>query len=411
MGFGKYSWCYSILNGNNYALLGSEVFQFANATYNGNNEYTLDTLLRGRRGTEWATDSHSIDELFVFLNPAEILFNAGTLNLNRIYKAITFGQSLESGKDVEIVADGTNLKPFSVINITSNIYEENNDLNIKWMRRDRYISGYFCILPLSEEFEKYHLEIYNSNSSLIRDEYIINDTIFNYSSELRLSDGLFGDERDTFKYRISQVSNMVGDGYDIYIEKLSEHIPNQYSDAFTGIDGSSPSYSFYSDYYYGNVSSTITEIQNNQLRLKNTVDSEGYHGIEFNNIIYGDFDISFDFNQVTYASHVKVGLYIGSVYIYTKTAYGELYYRDYDNGSTIELSSKFPNQSGSIRMVRKNNIISYQYKNTLTSEWSIIPTVVNNYSGYGIKPIIKMGKNYKFTSTQEYLIDNLEVLI
>jgi hypothetical protein len=43
-----------VLDGANAALIGNEVVQFAEVSELGENQYELRTLLRGRRGTEWA---------------------------------------------------------------------------------------------------------------------------------------------------------------------------------------------------------------------------------------------------------------------------------------------------------------------------------------------------------------------
>ena len=401
----------SVLNGKNYVILGSEVFQFADVINNGDETFTLYNLLRGRRGTEWATKNHSADEVFVLLNPAEIQFSFSTLNTERLYNAITLGQGISTGSDFPITCDGTNLKPFSVINTTHSVYDLNHDFIIKWARRDRYISGYFRSLPMSEAQAKYRVKIYDSDQALIRDQYITYNTYFEYTAGLRILDGLFGDERDTFTYEINQVSDAVGDGYSMTGEKLSEYKPSYYSDDFTGIDGSPPSYSFYSLYLEGNVISHSEEILDNQLNLVSRIDKYGYTGIEMDQTVYGDFDISFDFTEIVPVSNLLIGVFIGSVFIYTKSVYNELFYRDFDNGTTIKLLNVFPNHSGSLRILRSNGVISYMYKNTLSSNWTLLPITVSNYTGSGQKAIIKMGKNYKFTKNQSYLIDNLEVYI
>ncbi|MDD3181308.1 MAG: phage tail protein [Alphaproteobacteria bacterium] len=56
-----------VLNWNNVGVLGEELIQWRNATLLAENLYELSGLLRGRRGTEWATGTHKLGERFVVL--------------------------------------------------------------------------------------------------------------------------------------------------------------------------------------------------------------------------------------------------------------------------------------------------------------------------------------------------------
>ena len=49
----------SLLTGNNYCIIGTEILQFAVALDNLDGTFTISTLLRGRRGTESYTHTHT----------------------------------------------------------------------------------------------------------------------------------------------------------------------------------------------------------------------------------------------------------------------------------------------------------------------------------------------------------------
>jgi hypothetical protein len=59
-------------NGSNPAVVGNEIIQYRDATLNDDGTWVLTNLLRGRRGTEWACDSHVAGELFIALDTETI---------------------------------------------------------------------------------------------------------------------------------------------------------------------------------------------------------------------------------------------------------------------------------------------------------------------------------------------------
>ncbi|MDE2030328.1 MAG: phage tail protein, partial [Alphaproteobacteria bacterium] len=61
-------------NGTNAALLGGEIIQFQTATLVGPGLYRLSNLLRGRRGTESAINTHNVGEAFVLLQEGAVDF-------------------------------------------------------------------------------------------------------------------------------------------------------------------------------------------------------------------------------------------------------------------------------------------------------------------------------------------------
>uniref|UniRef100_A0AB74UMA9 Rcc01698-like C-terminal domain-containing protein n=1 Tax=Caulobacter phage BL57 TaxID=3348355 RepID=A0AB74UMA9_9VIRU len=83
--------------GQNAIIVGEEIMQFRDAVENPDGSWTIWNLLRGRRGTQYACDTHVAGEKFIFLDERSIEFqaeNLDTAGLNRWYKAVGSGMSL-----------------------------------------------------------------------------------------------------------------------------------------------------------------------------------------------------------------------------------------------------------------------------------------------------------------------------
>ncbi|MCP3899117.1 MAG: hypothetical protein GY707_05220 [Desulfobacteraceae bacterium] len=394
-----------LLNGNNYVKIGNEILQYMEFTEDGNDLYTISTFLRGRRGTEWAIENHSINEDFVLLNFEDILFSFSTLNTSRKYKAVTFGSYIDDASEEEVTYQGTNLKPFSPINLTDK-YSIDNSLSIDWMRRDRYISGYMRSLPLSEDYELYNLYIYSKDSILLREELSITPP-YVYTSLKRTEDGLYGTKDDIFNFEISQISDQVGEGYRLKDSKAHEHKKEKYFESFTGANNSSPQYSFYS-LYENNIQTYTQEILDNSLRLYVQSSTQyGGVGIKFNNPIIGDFDISFDFNVFAEVNGSSLVFFAGSVAIYVwRDSNKQIRYYDYDSGVIRSISRV--NSYGSIRIRSINGVIEYMWKDGSSSTWEVAVQKIYTLNCYGFIPHISTYEHLSIYGSYEYLIDNLE---
>ena len=68
------------LNNAQVACIGSEIVGFRNAVQNADGSYTVNGLLRGLLGTEWAIGSHVLGEQFVLLDPAALEGVGANLN-------------------------------------------------------------------------------------------------------------------------------------------------------------------------------------------------------------------------------------------------------------------------------------------------------------------------------------------
>jgi hypothetical protein len=166
----------NVLNGRNVAILypSLEIIQFQNATLNGDGTYTLDTLLRGRRGTEWACGTAGQGERVLFPLIQGGLLHEQTalslLNATRSYRAITLGADQNSTGVVQTLAlKGRDLMPYAPCQITGS-RDGSNNLLIQWQRRTRLgatnIAG--GKLTLAEDTESYDVVIVDGSGNVLR---------------------------------------------------------------------------------------------------------------------------------------------------------------------------------------------------------------------------------------------------
>lgn len=147
----------------NAALVGSEVIQFREATLVSAGTYTLRGLLRGRRGTEHLTDSHTGAELFVLLSTSGMRYiTQQTDDIGKLvyYKAASAGQKLSVVSSKSITPESNSLKPFAPVNVRAS-RSDSGDMVLTWDRRTRLSESWLLgTLPLGESTESYEVEIY-----------------------------------------------------------------------------------------------------------------------------------------------------------------------------------------------------------------------------------------------------------
>jgi len=202
---------FDVLNAESYVSIGKEILQYVDLIDHGDNTYTLSNLLRGRRGTEWAVDTHDIDETFVFLSSDMYFDSTASLNVDTYYKATTFGSFTDDSIKHFIRPEIICLKPFSVSYVRGH-RNELNDLEIVWMRRSRDVTGYFNTLTLMEEEEIYEIDILDSGDNVVATK-IVNEPTYIYldADQLLEIPGHFSGA--DVKLVIYQVSGIVQRGY------------------------------------------------------------------------------------------------------------------------------------------------------------------------------------------------------
>lgn len=207
----------AVLNGANHCVVGNEVIGFKNAEQIDAYNYRLSGLLRGRRGTEWATTTHAIGDRFVFLDSSKLgrlNFETSEIGATRLYKAVTIGDTL--GQTIE--------KSFTFNNIGQECYSPtyltghraaSNAILIRWVRRTRIGGEWrdYVNAVVGEVSLEYKLEIWdNTFTTLKRTVTALSSESYTYSSADQTTD--FGGLVTNFGVKVFQVSATMGIGYE-----------------------------------------------------------------------------------------------------------------------------------------------------------------------------------------------------
>ena len=160
----------------NAMLIGSEVIRFTTATLQSANPnvYRLRRLLRGQRGTEWATTGHASVERAVLLRPRglrRVVSDAAELATLQKVRAATIGTVAADAAPQNFTLAGVGLKPFAPTNLRKRV-DGIGTLSLTWDRRTRRTTvirnGVGVQHPLGEAAEAYEVDVYNAANVLQR---------------------------------------------------------------------------------------------------------------------------------------------------------------------------------------------------------------------------------------------------
>jgi hypothetical protein len=174
-------------------------------------KYRLNGLLRGRMGTEWAMDSHSIGERFILLDGrlGQDDSALALLGLPRLYKAVSIGSPLSSAEDISFTYTGAALRPYAPVHLQGT-RDSSGNLTLSWIRRARLQGEWreYADVPLLEESERYEVEILDG-SDVVR---VIASTTpaASYSATEQVAD--FGSTQTSLSVKVYQLSAVVGRG-------------------------------------------------------------------------------------------------------------------------------------------------------------------------------------------------------
>jgi hypothetical protein len=204
----------AVLNGANAALVGNEVIQFRTATQIADNGYMLSGLLRGRRGT--FTDGHKKGDRFVLLSESSanrIPMDSGELGVERLYKAVTLGDTLGNTPTIRFTNTANGLRPYSPVQLSGG-RDASGNLLIRWVRRTRIGGGWRNSLevPLGEEAPSYTVEIYN-DETLVR-TFDVQTTNVTYTATDQTTD--FGGVQSAVSVVVYQNNAIVGGGFKAF---------------------------------------------------------------------------------------------------------------------------------------------------------------------------------------------------
>ena len=214
----------AMLNGANAALLVKangepEIIQFRDVTLNPDGSFTLQGLLRGRRGTDIFAHGHQPGELFVLLDPDDVetlLVPLGELGLARSWRAVGFGSLFEDAETVVHAHAGRDLMPLAPVHLTGS-RNGAGDLTVTWQRRTR-IGGDWRdgtgIVPLGEASEAYAVDILDApDGPLIRTLSSSSPSAV-YTAAEQTHD--FGGTQPTIHLRVFQLSATIGRGFPAF---------------------------------------------------------------------------------------------------------------------------------------------------------------------------------------------------
>jgi hypothetical protein len=193
-----------VLNGENEAVIGSEIVRFKNATLVSAGRYRLTGLLRGCRGTEWAMGTHAALERFVLLPANDLSLSASDINADRLYKAVTVGNSLASANAVPFRFQAIRLKPHAPVHVGGGV-DASGNVTINWTRRSRLATGGINgSVPLGESSEEYVLQIWNAaRTQVARIVTGITSPTYQYTAAMQVTD--FGATQQTIYVSVGQV--------------------------------------------------------------------------------------------------------------------------------------------------------------------------------------------------------------
>lgn len=201
----------------NTALVGDEVIRFRDVQDNGDGTWTISTLLRGIKGSEWAIDGHVSGERFIILSTNTVLFRPLPVDYKDksfIYQGVTAGDDFGTGVEKAYETIFRVLKPYSPANVRGS-RDVSNNLTGTWDRRARINNGWLDgqDLPLDEPTEEYEVDILVSGS-VVRTFTGLTDATFSYTAAQQTTDGITpGNDVDVAVY---QISSRVGRGWPAY---------------------------------------------------------------------------------------------------------------------------------------------------------------------------------------------------
>ena len=219
-----------LMNGANAALLGQEIIQFQTVTDNADGSFTLSRIVRGRRGTEWATGTHLPGDLFLLLQPGPVVANVlstGDIGVAEQYQLVPVGANQSQVAIRTFTYLGYDLYPYAPVNFTR--APSGSDLAVAWLRRTR-IGGLLIdgtdTVPLNEESELYDayvlptaaaLTAFNpANSATYTRAFIgLTSPGLTYTAAEMTADG-FTPATATLFLVVYQVSAVVGRGFQGY---------------------------------------------------------------------------------------------------------------------------------------------------------------------------------------------------
>ena len=153
----------ALASGRNFAVVGSELIQFADVAPLGSGRFRLSRFLRSRAGTEWAVDSHAAGETFCLLDRASLRAMA----LPAQVRGATVQAVDRSGASASAGFQANSVRPLSPVKLSAS-FDAAGALSVSWTRRSR--AGLSWVdevdAPLGETGELYRVTISGPGQSV-----------------------------------------------------------------------------------------------------------------------------------------------------------------------------------------------------------------------------------------------------
>lgn len=201
-----------------------ELLNFADATLEGDGTWTISTLLRGRRGTEWAIDGHAVGNVCV-LGSSLLKDELGVDEIGNTltYKGQSFGRTLDGAPAFDVPIVARSLKPYAPAYFEARKDYGTGDWDFSWMRRTRVggnWNGSGTAIPLGETTEAYKVRIYDEDWALVRtiDTAVQSAT---YTAAQQTTD--FGGAQSEIRATVVQVADAV-EGFEATLEISAPYV-------------------------------------------------------------------------------------------------------------------------------------------------------------------------------------------
>lgn len=220
-------------NGANHFAYGAhgrwEIIAAMTVTEESNGTYTLRDLMRGRFGTERYCATHGTTDQIVLLDQGLLRFvgmDIASINLSRLWRAVTRGAILDSATDQSLAYTAVNLECLSPVYLNGNRNFSTLDWTLTWIRRSRTGVEPFSGMqtPLGESVEAYEVDIYSDGDydTVLRTISGLSSETCSYSAAQQIAD--FGSAQQTLFVSVYQLSASVGRGYPL-TTSIERYVP------------------------------------------------------------------------------------------------------------------------------------------------------------------------------------------
>lgn len=206
-------------NGANHFAYGAhgrwEIIAAMTVTEESDDTYTLQNLMRGRFGTERYMTTHGTTDQIILLDQGLLRFvgmDVASVNLSRLWRAVTRGAAIDSATDAALAYSAVNLTPLSPVDIIT-FFDVSNNATIVGTRRSRLPVEPFSgvVTPIGETSESYEVEIYTVDFATLKRTITGLTTLSaSYTAAQQTTD--FGGTRSRFGVRAYQLSSLVSRG-------------------------------------------------------------------------------------------------------------------------------------------------------------------------------------------------------